>query len=347
MKNTSHILSIFILDYFVPRPKSLKAFQSLFVGMEICIHGDWILQNNNTQEETIFCYNNMTLKQPQSSDVASLVVEQQLLSSKQFQSGSVSNEYIIEECVTLSNCARFEMLVVLKSKNEQYTSHTTPAASSNIESKMAETASKLCVAYQLFRQTENYQTDTFLQRSGLASWIDLPNVILKTNGNDVSPPNTISMDQSKAITQLEQRLTCINGHRPISNHLSLIASGLAPRTNRPDREVIFRPYSSRDAHILLQLKRTAEVISVHDTQQGGRSRGQIIKTLLDCALSAGKAARNERIVPDIRQLKQFGSDGTPPVALANIVAAVSRQVSVVIFYLVVLRRVYLTQLSPM
>ena len=299
--------------------------------MEICIHGDWILQNNNTQEETIFCYNNMTLKQPQSSDVTSLVVEQQLLSSKQFQSCSVSNEYIIEECVTLSNCARFEMLVVLKSKNEQYTSHTTPAASSNIESKMAETASKLCMAYQLFRQTENYQSDTFFQRSGLASWIDLPNVILKTNGNDVSPPNTISMDQSKSITQLEQRLTCINGHRPISNHLSLIASGLAPRTNRPDREVVFRPYSSRDAHILLQLKRTAEVISVHDTQQGGRSRGQTIKTLLDCALSAGKAARNERIVPDIRQLKEFGSDGTPPVALANIVAEVSRQVSVVIF----------------
>ena len=47
--------------------------------------------------------------------------------------------------------------------------------------------------------------------------------------------------------QLGERLTSMEGAYEISNHLCLIAGGLAPRPSRPDREVIFRPYSSRDA----------------------------------------------------------------------------------------------------
>lgn len=88
--------------------------------------------------------------------------------------------------------------------------------------------------------------------------------------------------------------------------------------------------------ILLQLKRTVEVVSVLDNtnndkasdmkreaddakQISGQGR---IKTLLDGALSAGKAARNEDIVPEIIKLKEYGSDGTPPSALANTVSEV-------------------------
>ena len=52
-------------------------------------------------------------------------------------------------------------------------------------------------------------------------------------------------------------------------------------------------------------------------QTGGRGR---IKTLLDNSLSAGKAARNEKTVPEIIKLKEYGSDGTPPSALASLVA---------------------------
>ena len=82
--------------------------------------------------------------------------------------------------------------------------------------------------------------------------------------------------------------------------------------------------------ILLQLKRTVEVVSVLDTNNdkssaddAKRTSGQgRIKTLLDCALSAGKAARNEYIVPEIIKLKEYGSDGTPPSALANTIARV-------------------------
>lgn len=126
-------------------------------------------------------------------------------------------------------------------------------------------------------------------------------------------------------------LQCLNtmkySHSLINS--SLIAGGLAPRPNRPDREVIFRPYSSREAHILLQLKRTVEVVSVadegeperiDDRKQGKNFIRGRIKTLLDGALSAGKAARNEAIVPEITQLKEYGSDGTPPKVVADVVA---------------------------
>jgi hypothetical protein len=54
---------------------------------------------------------------------------------------------------------------------------------------------------------------------------------------------------------------------------------------------------------------------------GGGGRGRI-KTLLDAALTAGKASRNERIVPEIRKLKEYGSNGSPPLALAKVVAKV-------------------------
>ena len=37
-------------------------------------------------------------------------------------------------------------------------------------------------------------------------------------------------------------------------------------------------------------------------------------------MTAGKAARREDIVPEIIKLKEYGSDGTPPSALASLVA---------------------------
>ena len=307
-------------DYFVPRPKTLMAFHSLFVGMEICVYTD-IVHDAIADSELELVLNRVSL-QPQSTNnktAPSLeipMLQKDLSVAKQSDSSRcITKRFVIEECVALSNCARFEILLVLKEEEEQQ-HRTNDAIKENI-SLVRETAARISVAYHLWRQTRSHKSrsDSLFQRSGLTSWLDLPDSI------DLSIFNPISIDQSIDIVQLAQKFTSIEGARSISNHISLIAGGLAPRTNRPDRDVIFRPYSSRDAHILLQLKRTAEVVSTLNVVeiQGGRGR---IKILLDCALSAGKAARNERIVPDIRQLKQFGSDGTPPIGLANAVAKV-------------------------
>ncbi|KAL3938800.1 MAG: hypothetical protein SGBAC_006363 [Bacillariaceae sp.] len=86
-----------------------------------------------------------------------------------------------------------------------------------------------------------------------------------------------------------------------------MSAGASPRPRRPDRQVIFRPYSSRDAHILLQLKRTKDVVS---------SRSGLLNLLLELAIRAGKAARNEKIVPALKELKSYGSSRDPPLDLS-------------------------------
>ena len=93
--------------------------------------------------------------------------------------------------------------------------------------------------------------------------------------------------------------------------------------------------------ILLQLKRTVDVVSVlsnpgngvvnghhrkgNEKQAGGKGR---IKTLLNSGLTAGKAARNEQVVPEIIKLKEYGSDGTPPSTLASAVAEVRHSAAI-------------------
>jgi len=110
------------------------------------------------------------------------------------------------------------------------------------------TAARYAVAYNLQQQIDAQRSKSMslLERSGLSSWLDLTDGV-KTNQ---VLPNSMTNNQLKEINQLGQRLTSPEGAFAISNHLCLIASGLAPRPNRPDRDVIFRPYSSRDAREL-------------------------------------------------------------------------------------------------
>jgi hypothetical protein len=101
------------------------------------------------------------------------------------------------------------------------------------------------------------------------------------------------------------------------HHLCLVAVGLAPRPRRPNREIVFRPFSSRDAHILLQLKRTADIItsSPHWTKpsQNMLPKTSYLLTLLQFALRAGKAARNPNKVPALMELRdRYGETGNSP-----------------------------------
>ena len=75
-----------------------------------------------------------------------------------------------------------------------------------------------------------------------------------------------------------------------------------------------------------------------EKQTGGRGR---IKTLLNSGLTAGKAARNEQVVPEIIKLKEYGSDGTPPSTLASVVAEVR---ALLIFIFILLFAAYRTYL---
>ena len=346
-------------DYFVPRPRALKAFHSLFVGMEISLVSGIGTNTNNAGDDLnvplevvlkLPSYNYEVGKNPEEvriplNDNMSM---QQSPSNNEFNSSSET--FVVDECAALSNCARLDVILVLKrvksQSGDERINNSTIMQNTILSQAGRMIAARYAVAYNLQQQiySQRTKTTTLLERTGLTSWLDLPGAINIEKKNESPISNTLRQEQYTEIDRLSQRLTSLEGARFISTHLSLIAGGLAPRPNRPDREVIFRPYSSRDAHILLQLKRTVEVVSVlkngkdnHDKgssssssgsesslddkkTNGGRGR---IKTLLDGALSAGKAARNEDVVPEIVQLKEYGSDGTPPVALANIVAEVS------------------------
>ena len=301
----------------MPRPRALKAFHSLFVGIEITVVFG---EGGDGGEDVLPLEVVMTL--PVSEGQSE--VEVRLPLSQCSNGASINSEtFVVEECATLSNCARLDVILVLATTPRMTNEKTTNEA--------ARTAARYAVAYHLQQQVVSQRTKNtlLLERSGLSSWLDLPGVI--NLEKDSTTTDAFTAEQSTKVNQLGQRLTSMEGSHSISYHLALIAGGLAPRPNRPDREVIFRPYSSRDAHILLQLKRTVEVISTlnaekekvgrKETRHTGSGR---IKTLLDGALSAGKAARNERAVPEIKRLKEYGSDGTPPAALADVVAKVRR-----------------------
>eukprot|EP00986_Skeletonema_menzelii_P009385 scaffold4266_cov139-Skeletonema_menzelii.AAC.9 len=298
-------------DYFVPKPKALKAYQSLFLGMVI----DVVYIDNNDDYSPV----EVILSMPSSDSTVRLPIYSKF-NTLFDHSETCSCTFEVVECVALSNCARFETIFILEEQQQQ----TNIYQRQNI-TQFTDIAGRYLTAYRLHQQVSSQRTKTssLLERAGLTSWLDLPEAVDTQSNLD----SNLSDKQCSEIINLAQRLLSMDGALKISSHLSLISGGLAPRPNRPDREVIFRPYSSRDAHILLQLKRTVEVISVADGEEDGlesgkrsiNSRGRI-KTLLDGALSAGKAARNEDIVPEIKQLKEYGSDGTPPRGVADVVA---------------------------
>ena len=250
-------------DFFVPRPRALKAFHDLFVGMELSVasEGDQVELQMDLPPRG---HEGVRVRLP-------------LHRGSEESSMSDGCQYSIEECVALSNCARLDVILVLRGNGSNET---------------AQMAARYAVAYNLQQQVSSRRSnsESLLEKTGIASWLDFPGAVQQTTSGGSNEERTTE------VNQLADRLTGSHETESISRHLCLIAAGLAPRPSRPGREVIFRPYSSRDAHVLLQLKRTVEVVSV---DSNGFPKGRV-KTLLDGALRAGKAARNEDAVPEIR-----------------------------------------------
>ena len=138
----------------------------------------------------------------------------------------------------------------------------------------------------LIAQLQHKDSGNFF--SLLTQSMDIPEKVLQSDPPPLEPtPESIKLE-----CHWERK----EGYEEVARHLCLVAAGMASRPRRPDREVIFRPFSSRDAHILLQLKRTKEV-----------AVGKDVNKLLECALRAGKAARNPDVVPELKLLREYGT----------------------------------------
>lgn len=185
----------------------------------------------------------------------------------------------IKECAILSNCARLDILVSLD------------FGQSIINSGQEEIDVKRIISAVVSSQLEVFQSkkterNAFIE--GVSSLLDLPGMVDETI--DISVEVT---------TELESLLEIKSEVDDILRHFSFVAAGLAQRASRPDRDVVFRPFSSRDAHIMLQLKRTAEVSKEFTT----------MKTIFDTALSSGKGARNPKECPSLNKLKGYDGEG--------------------------------------
>ena len=255
------------------------------------------------------------------------------------------------ECVVLSNCARFDVLLVVSNdvvhdddENENDVAHQDRDQIGNsLHKSSQEETLRYALAYSLLQQY-TYDKEQKKKANHLFSlssildggdqperlWLDPP-----------LPPRTMDAldhhhdDHRLKLDPLDVKtvansLQCLEGPATIARYLCRVATGLQAQGRRPDRQVVFRPFSSRDAHIMLQLKRTADIASPtqkqepikthqamtnkkndHDgsPKEGSGSQPRL-KALLDMALQSGKAARDPDLVPAIVPLKKYGSGGS-------------------------------------
>jgi hypothetical protein len=189
----------------------------------------------------------------------------------------------VDECVVLSNCARFEILL---------STSTNPVPD---------------ISQLLLHQMESYRKRP-MQINLPLDWAGVVDQNAATRGHQVAPCDQV---------ELMKHWTHIKGVRDITDHLCHVAAGMAPRPHRPDKEIVFQPFSSRDAHILLQLRRTLEIA------QGATS----LSVLLRYAIQAGKASRTQAKVPELEELRKYGTGNSkyciqPPPEVSQGVKAV-------------------------
>jgi hypothetical protein len=215
----------------------------------------------------------------------------------------------ISECVVLSNCARFEILLVVFAP----TDHSAP--SKNGTTTDAATAWGDLVTYISFKLhcqvLSNQAKPTSIWSALPGDWPAVIDPLAAMNQSwsgksymDVYD-NTAARTQQpldESVNELARHWTVMDGPRDVSRHLCLVAAGLASRPRRDDRTIVFRPFSSRDAHILCQLKRT------HDIALSSNSPW--LSIVLRSALQAGKAARNPNQIIALNDLRRnYGETG--------------------------------------
>jgi hypothetical protein len=161
----------------------------------------------------------------------------------------------IQECSILSNCARLDIVLVVCAREEEQEEKI-------MIDSFTQTVSS-CLAAQVFA----FET----QNAGMEQ-----------------------VQQDTIPTDLSNHWTHVQGMPHVCRYLCWIAAGMATKPNCPTTPVEFRPFNSRDAHILWQLKRTSEIAS-----------GPIIQKVLQSALQVGKACRNVSKVPEISVLNSL------------------------------------------
>lgn len=305
-------------DYFIPRPRSLKALCDILVGSSLS-HIVEMDENYDVYGENLQSYNMV--------DKGQTIQKQSLC-------------HMISECAILSNCARLDILLCVGTKSVTMEINNMNDADIDVDTKqqqgedvtlnkildiqsLAQEAATLLVANCLHDQLISYQNVRKGKGSGAVLWegmsslLDLPGMVVTIPTDDYNDKTKKAIlsrtDINESTSNLSKLMKSQSEIKDIILHFCYVAAGLAKRDSRPDRPVIFRPFSSRDAHIMLQLKRTVEVVVAMQYTK--------VKIILDTALNAGKAARDVNKVPILKQMKQYDCEGkystSAPPEIAN------------------------------
>jgi hypothetical protein len=224
----------------------------------------------------------------------------------------------IMECVVLSNCARFEILLHLDDVASKQQLPTLP--SNDIDDLLYSISSFFLDQVQCYQQQQKRNLSPQLL---LLMPMDNPGLIVP-----VQKTTAITHTESSHVKELSRHWSIQTNVRDIVEHICAVAAGMAERPRRPGRIVPFRPFSSRDAHILLQLKRTLDGTN-HQHHDGGTTTMLLLPKIVQTAIRAGRAARNPKIVPELVQLRQsYGTgdskyDIEPPMEVSKRVAEAS------------------------
>jgi len=141
--------------------------------------------------------------------------------------------------------------------------------------------------------------------------------------NRILFPGLSSTDDFETeLSTLMNEIKTVEGVEDVLRYLCLTAAGMNSPKNR-----VFNPYNSRDSHILLQLKR---VIQASAASGDGSN---YVHAMIKVALSAGKIARDDSLIPEIKKLKRYAgrfAESTDPAIESSVKAVVSGEIDALI-----------------
>ena len=249
------------------------------------------------------------------------------------------------ECAVISTCKRFEILITMEVEVESSINNNN---CTNIEKQHRIDIIKSIIASYFAKQITLQRRK--LKLLGVIPFLafprDRPSRIktISSNNSLIQQRQQQNEMYNELKETIHEQIIIVNGIQNVTKRLIQLASGLLDRP-------IFRPFSSRDSHIMFQLKKTSdssqrrqfsyskeeEHQSNNDTNDDeltnedmGPNRAIIVthrnnhnnhrncctkysKILFDAALQGGKAARSPKVVPILNQLKEEskGADGPP------------------------------------
>jgi hypothetical protein len=209
----------------------------------------------------------------------------------------------VKECVILSNCARLDVLLVVEHQQEE---QEQPPL------RLLQSISSCFITQMEYYRDRQRQNQLWKQ--------SLLNMIDNDRPNDVFTGARASASAATAAAAVAGSYWSVYRDAQALPYLCEVVAGIAPRPNRPPqegqpREVVFRPFSSRDAHIMLQIKRTKDTIVVEDAPENGQLQQQqkrvnsssnstnVLSKLLEYTIRVGRAVRNVQAVPELQSLR--------------------------------------------